>query len=1361
MASLSVVPMLLVLVLMHTSNASRMICINASTTPTLQPDMSQLYKSCDVISDINGGMVHLRMENTTLLLLPGVHILTDFVLIESVSDISIMGQGPDDDVVLKCPQAIGLVFINVTNLSIENVTIDGCAGMKEDNMVEVSRTVQQYVRLSPYNLQTNIARAVIIAECYNLHLKNVVIKRVVGVGLTALNVLGDSYLTNVNFYNNSHNNSLSSDEEKVVDIAGCAIFYFGDSLQVHEETIESMLHIEQCIFNGSVSSSGVSRHILVDEFFEIDDHHTTHNHSYPLDSAGGLTLIFSRSQNNSQYVSVTSSSFDNNMHQNGGCMYVLFHQKVTNVTVSLDGNCFEDCRGGSMGGGLLVGYGYPGTGEDVNHFYQSHRVVTVRNTVFKCCRATWGGGTAVVSLPNFATLEGSEKKIVFENCTWLKNFGTAGSALAFWEGKYHGVQRKFGLDISLVNCTFFNNFIEGGDLPQLNSAVVNMDAVSVKFFGTTVFKSNQLSCIGATRSELQVHGKFVAQTTQVIYGGVLDFRDASFLVVKEGANILLANNSALWRGGAVSVNMFAPWPLSNYSSCFLHFEKFHSCMVHPCYNLTDYDRATGPPYTIRFINNSASFFGNEIFGATFHACPWLSGKNATQSLAFIANELAEIIRFSVNITSNHEAINGYMNNVAVDFIPETVMPGQEWRANVTVLDNFNHTVPAVSTLRLPLENGTVNTAGNFSVDGTLVTFVEQTENLRFVFNGTPNEFVRFQFLPTSLFQPVGNFNFTFSDCKPGFLFKEELRFCMCDDQLQNLHRSIKCHKNGSISHGPLRWIGFKNHSNSNNNNNNNNNNSNNNNGNISTHYLYVTSLCIFDYCNESSNVIENLGDDSEQCNYNRRGILCGGCKDGYSRVFGSNRCIQCSNLYLLNLLPYFVSGILLVACIFAFQITIATGYLNGAILYANIVSTFATVLFPVNAQPEANVAFILISVINLSIGFETCFYNGTTELHLAALKLTYPFYLLSIIGCIALIAKVCPNRFLQAKVLHPIQVTATVLFISFTSLFQSVIEILEVAVLNYHGHHSNKTHFKWLLDPNVTYGTGLHAVLVPIAVLILVFVLVPEVVILIFFKPLLKVKGIGRILSQKWWPFFDAFQNPYVDHLRFWIGIQLLLRVASLSIASFQQLTNIENISLRNFTLFFTVMVLITFTVAEAFFKPFKGVIRNVIDLIFLLNLIYLLSTALYYNLLRLSIQADEKDIEYIREVHRKSVQACLNMAIILIAFIIAGFLVVRFALLKLFVKQALPRFPQKLQIVIIAVLCDAGYQTDVHHNRVKRQKKVAKTPTTTVVSVPPGSSSDQEQEEIELRPQRLQSELEYSRYRDSILEDVSSTLSI
>ena len=51
----------------------------------------------------------------------------------------------------------------------------------------------------------------------------------------------------------------------------------------------------------------------------------------------------------------------------------------------------------------------------------------------------------------------------------------------------------------------------------------------------------------------------------------MDFGDASFLVVKEDANISLTDNAALWKGGAISVNMFAPWPLSNFSSCFLHF----------------------------------------------------------------------------------------------------------------------------------------------------------------------------------------------------------------------------------------------------------------------------------------------------------------------------------------------------------------------------------------------------------------------------------------------------------------------------------------------------------------------------------------------------------------------------------------------------------------------------------------------------------------------------------------------------------------------------------------------------------------------------------------------------------------------
>jgi len=104
-------------------------------------------KLCDEKSDMNGGMVHLSEGNTTLMLLPGIHLLTNFTPVQSVTDVSIMGQGSDGSVVITCNPTVGLAFINVTNLSIQNVTIHRCAGLMEDNLLEVSQTVQLYVQL--------------------------------------------------------------------------------------------------------------------------------------------------------------------------------------------------------------------------------------------------------------------------------------------------------------------------------------------------------------------------------------------------------------------------------------------------------------------------------------------------------------------------------------------------------------------------------------------------------------------------------------------------------------------------------------------------------------------------------------------------------------------------------------------------------------------------------------------------------------------------------------------------------------------------------------------------------------------------------------------------------------------------------------------------------------------------------------------------------------------------------------------------------------------------------------------------------------------------------------------------------------
>ena len=74
-------------------------------------------------------------------------------------------------------------------------------------------------------------------------------------------------------------------------------------------------------------------------------------------------------------------------------------------------------------------------------------------------------------------------------------------------------------------------------------------------------------------------------------------------------------------------------------------------------------------------------------------------------------------------------------------------------------------------------------------------------------------------------------------------------------------------------------------------------------------YMYhVSSQCPFDYCLPHSSYL-NLSTPDMQCQFNRSGVLCGHCQQGLSAVLGSSRCKQCSNVYLLVIIPLAIAGI--------------------------------------------------------------------------------------------------------------------------------------------------------------------------------------------------------------------------------------------------------------------------------------------------------------------------------------------------------------------------------------------------------------------------------------------------------------------
>ena len=112
--------------------------------------------------------------------------------------------------------------------------------------------------------------------------------------------------------------------------------------------------------------------------------------------------------------------------------------------------------------------------------------------------------------------------------------------------------------------------------------------------------------------------------------------------------------------------------------------------------------------------------------------------------------------------------------------------------------------------------------------------------------------------------------------------------------------------------------------------------------------MLFSNECPFDYCKaDLKNIIIDPNNvNNSLCNKNREGNLCGGCKEGYSLMLGSNKCDRCSNEYIGLLAVFAVAGILLVMLIIFFNVTVARGTINGLIFYANIVWAYNEIFFP-------------------------------------------------------------------------------------------------------------------------------------------------------------------------------------------------------------------------------------------------------------------------------------------------------------------------------------------------------------------------------------------------------------------------------
>ena len=346
---------------------------------------------------------------------------------------------------------------------------------------------------------------------------------------------------------------------------------------------------------------------------------------------------------------------------------------------------------------------------------------------------------------------------------------------------------------------------------------------------------------------------------------------------------------------------------------------------------------------------------------------------------------------------------------------------------------------------------------------------------------------------------------------------------------------------------------------------------------------YLISDCPMDYCLPFSSNVNLLYPDT-QCQFSRTGILCSQCKRSLSMVFGSSKCMKCTdNVHILITLIVVVAGIVLVALLYFLNVTVTNGTINGIILYANIININDSIFL--NNDNALDPLKVFISFVNLDLGIETCFYNGMDNYTKLWLQLFFPTYLIFIAFTI-IIASRYSSRILRLTYSRSLPVLATLFLLSYTSVLRTVLTVLfSYSTITY--APSGQQELVWSVDASVPL-FGLKFTILFIICLALLLIILFFNIIMLFARYLIHfnlTNGIKHLLV--------AFFASYKAKCYYWIATQMTLRSTFITLYVFQE----------KIRLLFATFILVSFTGLFGYICPYKNKLVNFQELSLLINL--------------------------------------------------------------------------------------------------------------------------------------------------------------
>ena len=719
------------------------------------------------------------------------------------------------------------------------------------------------------------------------------------------------------------------------------------------------------------------------------------------------------------------------------------------------------------------------------------------------------------------------------------------------------------------NSQYFGNFTVNTVTNSSQFLFTRLGRVTIK--GTpshgSSFISNYGSVIDAFSTDIYITGKVTFQDNKASYGAAILLESNSHIILAENSTVLFQNNNAFLDGGAIYAYERST---ANYV-CAIQVDSNKRSISDLNINVT-------------FDGNSAYRSGPATYAAPLQHCFQVRVHVFPRQLTNLYHHIFTFVGNNTPaFTSPSISICACVNDTpdcSKKFATRSIYPGDSITVSLIAIDSIGGSVFSQMNASFSSPNSTIIALPGWWINtGQEIStlYNGQCRDLTYTIHSYQQEGTgRLNFAVPGL-PPQAYQNVSLKTCPPGFLLNGTIGSCECHSFLETI--DVGCDRNTKIlTPRPLNWIGLIRNTSV-----------------TDEHIIGFAPFCPTTYCNSSSSLNVSIRNTS-LCLNNRAGVLCGECQPGYSITLGPHMCMVCSNYWLFTIVLYLGGGLLGVLLMFVLKLTLHLGTIGGLIFYANIFAVTYLVPTQTFLIPFTEPVFLL----NLDQAFPSCFFNGMTMSIKMGFQYAYAFYLWLIVFVVLLITR-CSFRASKFLVQSSVQVLMTLVHFSFSRMLIIDIEVFSSTTII----TKNSKYSVWIADGSVPFGRTIgHIVLLCGATLVAALVIFPYLLL-----GTLGSFGLHYRWVNKLRPFIDAIHGPYKDNRRYWFGVRLILLVTVYATyASLRGRYPQEQLLL-------TLVLLVTFSMVQAYIRPFQKDLVGILDTWLMFNTILLVCINLYSTL--------------------------------------------------------------------------------------------------------------------------------------------------